>query len=147
MTAVLVVDDSRTVRRVVERTLVAAGYDVLLASDGEEALSLCAKALPRKSKRPLEEASAALLAAPPLDYAAWARGVHQGLRELAAVIANDLPEAVELTRRLDRELGLRPGDDVVRRSPAIQDMLRAWLSPRADAVRLALASPGGGGAP
>jgi DNA-binding response OmpR family regulator len=35
---VLVVDDSRTVRRIVARALVEAGYDVVLASDGREGL-------------------------------------------------------------------------------------------------------------
>lgn len=35
---VLVVDDSRTVRRVVERMLVSAGFEVDLAADGKEAL-------------------------------------------------------------------------------------------------------------
>jgi DNA-binding response OmpR family regulator len=35
---VLVVDDSRTIRRIVARTLVEAGYDVDLAADGREAI-------------------------------------------------------------------------------------------------------------
>lgn len=39
---VLVVDDSRTVRRVVERMLVTAGFDVDLAADGKEALERAA---------------------------------------------------------------------------------------------------------
>jgi DNA-binding response OmpR family regulator len=46
MTSVLVVDDSRTVRRVVERTLTAAGYAVALAADGDEALAECAREKP-----------------------------------------------------------------------------------------------------
>ncbi|MEZ4256109.1 MAG: response regulator [Polyangiales bacterium] len=38
---VIVADDSRTVRKVVERTLTRAGYRVRLVSDGEEALAAC----------------------------------------------------------------------------------------------------------
>jgi DNA-binding response OmpR family regulator len=43
---VLVVDDSRTVRRVVERTLRAAGFDVVLAADGKEALDRAGERTP-----------------------------------------------------------------------------------------------------
>ena len=37
---VLVVDDEESIRRFAERTLVGAGYEVVLASDGPEALRL-----------------------------------------------------------------------------------------------------------
>ena len=37
---VLVVDDSATIRRLVDKTLTRAGYEVLLASDGQEGLEL-----------------------------------------------------------------------------------------------------------
>lgn len=43
---VLVVDDSRTVRRVVERMLTSAGYEVELAADGKEALERAAARTP-----------------------------------------------------------------------------------------------------
>jgi CheY-like chemotaxis protein len=43
---ILVADDSRTVRTVVSRTLSAAGFDVTLACDGEEAVLLAEKQLP-----------------------------------------------------------------------------------------------------
>jgi DNA-binding response OmpR family regulator len=43
---ILVVDDSRTVRRVVERALVAAGFDVELAVDGREALERATQHVP-----------------------------------------------------------------------------------------------------
>lgn len=39
---ILVADDSRTVRTCVRRTLVSAGFEVILASDGKEALQ-CAR--------------------------------------------------------------------------------------------------------
>ena len=37
---ILVIDDEASIRRVAERTLHGAGYDVVVASDGPEALSL-----------------------------------------------------------------------------------------------------------
>lgn len=40
---ILVVDDEEALRKVVKRTLEAAGYRVLTASDGEEALAVCAR--------------------------------------------------------------------------------------------------------
>ena len=43
---ILVVDDSSTVRRVVERTLERAGYDVIVAADGREALEQAQRAVP-----------------------------------------------------------------------------------------------------
>lgn len=44
---VLVVDDSRTVRTVVKRTLAEAGYDVITASDGAESLELFQTEMPQ----------------------------------------------------------------------------------------------------
>jgi DNA-binding response OmpR family regulator len=44
---VLVVDDSRTVRTVVKRTLSEVGYDVITASDGAESLELFQSELPQ----------------------------------------------------------------------------------------------------
>lgn len=43
---VLVVDDSTTVRRVVERTLAQAGYEVVLAADGREGLERASTTVP-----------------------------------------------------------------------------------------------------
>ena len=37
---ILVVDDSRTIRNAVKRTLVTAGYDVICASNGHKAIDL-----------------------------------------------------------------------------------------------------------
>jgi CheY-like chemotaxis protein len=45
-TKVLLVDDSKFLRLANERALINAGYDVLAASDGEEALAIAAKSLP-----------------------------------------------------------------------------------------------------
>jgi two-component system, cell cycle sensor histidine kinase and response regulator CckA len=44
---ILVVDDEAIARRFVERALTEAGYEVMLANDGEEALELL-RAAPRK---------------------------------------------------------------------------------------------------
>ncbi len=46
MPRVLVVDDSPTVRKVVERTLLGVGYEVSLAADGEEGLELAQRQVP-----------------------------------------------------------------------------------------------------
>ena len=43
---VLVVDDSRTVRTVVNRTLTSVGYEVITASDGIESLEVVQRELP-----------------------------------------------------------------------------------------------------
>jgi len=43
---VLAVDDSAISRKLVERSLLGAGYEVLLAQDGREALDLFAQHLP-----------------------------------------------------------------------------------------------------
>jgi two-component system, cell cycle response regulator len=45
-TTILVVDDSRTIRRILRRDLEAAGYAVLEAADGEEALKACHESTP-----------------------------------------------------------------------------------------------------
>jgi len=44
---VLVVDDSRTVRTIVSRSLTSAGYEVTCATDGQEALSLLESVCPQ----------------------------------------------------------------------------------------------------
>jgi len=44
---ILVVDDSRTVRTVVSRTLVAAGYEVVTACDGRESLNVAQREQPQ----------------------------------------------------------------------------------------------------
>ncbi|MBL3571005.1 response regulator [Rhodovulum sp. BSW8] len=43
---VFIVDDSPSVRQMVKKTLAGAGYDVMEAGDGEEALSLLASVRP-----------------------------------------------------------------------------------------------------
>ncbi|MGI9471972.1 MAG: response regulator [Rubripirellula sp.] len=43
---ILVADDSRTIRALVRRTLAAAGYDVILAADGKEAVQLARRDQP-----------------------------------------------------------------------------------------------------
>jgi tetratricopeptide (TPR) repeat protein len=120
--------------------LVKPGFGEGLTSEEvlEDTKKRVAKAMSRKSRRTVEELAAFIADGPPVDYAAWAEQAHQALRELSALLADDLVDAVELTRRLDRELSQRESDDLIRRSPALQSLLRLWISDKALAVRAQL---------
>jgi two-component system, OmpR family, response regulator MprA len=46
MTEIMIVDDDPSIRRMLERTLAAEGYDVRLAADGGAALAELERSLP-----------------------------------------------------------------------------------------------------
>ncbi|MCA9583152.1 MAG: hypothetical protein KC416_15240, partial [Myxococcales bacterium] len=86
--------------------------------------------------KPLEEATQRLLAAPPLDFADWAEGAQRALACAASVVADDLASSVELYRMTQRDLAHRRGEELVRRSPTVLQMLLFWVSEEAMAARI-----------
>lgn len=122
MAHVLVVDDDPIVRRLVRATLADEGYEVAVASDGEEALRLASEDHPDVIVLDLEmpklDGRAAFrelrtrgVRAPVLILSA--NGAHSARQELAADAALDKPfDPFELVRRLERLLRHRSGDSV-----------------------------------
>lgn len=114
MVQVLVVDDDPVVQRLVRVTLADAGYEVAVASDGEEALRLASAASPdaivldlemprldgRAAYRELRQRG---VRTPVLILSA--NGAHTARRELSAEASLDKPfDPTELVRRVDRLL-------------------------------------------
>ena len=120
MTHVLVVDDDPIVRRLVRVTLADAGYDVDVASDGEEALKMACDAPPDAIVLDLEmprlDGRAAFhemrergVQSPVLILSS--NGAQSAQRELCAEESLDKPfDPLELLRRVDRLLHSWPSD-------------------------------------
>ncbi|MCB9483630.1 MAG: response regulator [Dehalococcoidia bacterium] len=120
MAHVLVVDDDPVVRRLVGVTLSDEGYDVAVASDGEEALRMISETSPDAIVLDLEmprlDGRAAFrelrqrgVRAPVIILSA--NGAHAAKQELAAEAAMDKPfDPFELLRRLQRLLRAWPDD-------------------------------------
>jgi hypothetical protein len=92
------------------------------------------KALPRRSRKVLQEVALRYAQAPRLDFARWAEGVVATSRRVASILSGDLPASVRALQRSERELSSLEGRDLVEASPMIADLLRFWMSD--DAMRL-----------
>lgn len=114
MAYVLVVDDDPVVQRLVRVTLADAGYEVDIASDGEEALRIASEASPDAIVLDLEmprvdgravfrELRQRGIRSPILILSA--NGAHAARRELSAEASLDKPfDPTELVRRVARLL-------------------------------------------
>lgn len=112
------------------------GYGSALAP--AEALDDRARALLRglpRRKKPMLDATAQTCAAMALPEAnVLVHWLHQTAGRLAALVADDLLEVIEVVRRTDK-LGSERGADLVARSPVVADLLRVWMSEPAMVVR------------
>ena len=87
------------------------------------------------SRRQLDVAAHAYVAAPRLDFVRWTTGVSRAGQALAALLADDLGAAIEVMRRTERDLAGLEGVALVRASSAIRDLMRFWVSEPALALR------------
>ncbi len=93
------------------------------------------RALSRRNRRALEELAHAYASAPPADFPGWVRSLHQTAHRGAVLVCDDLPGAVEVLRRSERDAAGLEGAALVRAAPAIADLLRFWCSEPALAAR------------
>lgn len=100
----------------------------------EEARRL-GNALPRRSKKLLEEALPLVPATLRMDWTRWASGVRQTSSRAALLIADDLPGTVLLLRRTEGDLAGVQGEALAHALAAIHDLNRFWVSDAAFALR------------
>lgn len=93
------------------------------------------KALPRRSRRALEEATARYVAGPPVDFAAWVRSIHMGSARAGLIVSDDLLSSIEVLRRTERDLAHGEIAELVRNSPIVAELVRFWVSEPAIELR------------
>lgn len=93
------------------------------------------RALSRKSRRAVEEAARAYLGMPILEFQSFADDLRRAATRTAAVVADDLPAVIAVTRRQDGELAGLTGAALLRRSGPANDLVRHWLSDAAQQLR------------
>lgn len=92
-------------------------------------------ALSRRNRRIVEAAAPKLLGDQDVDVERWAQSVDLTANRAAAVIAGDLPGAIDMLRRVNPTLAQLSGVPLVRSSAAIADLLRFWAGPPALQLR------------
>jgi tetratricopeptide (TPR) repeat protein len=93
------------------------------------------KALSRRARRALEEATPRYVLQAPVDFTSWARAVQFGAARAALLVADDLVGAIDAFRRTERHLRHLELGEVIRSSPLVADLLRFWPSERAIDLR------------
>ncbi|WP_236606281.1 tetratricopeptide repeat protein [Sandaracinus amylolyticus] len=93
------------------------------------------KALSRRARRSLEEATPRYVNAPPVEFAAWARQIQLGSARAALLVSDDLLGAIEVLRRTERDLAHVEPRDIVRASPLVGELVRWWASDAAIDLR------------
>jgi hypothetical protein len=86
------------------------------------------KALPRRTRKSVEQMAARYVEAPRLDFTRWSAAVGRVCQAIAALLADDLVACVEVMQRSERELHGLEGPALVRSSSTIRDLLRFWVS-------------------
>jgi len=94
-----------------------------------------AKALSRRNRKAMEELATQYVSAQPPDFPTWARALQQTANRAASLVGDDLPAAIEVLRRTERDLVGVDGASLARTSPIIADLLRFWVSEAAFAFR------------
>ena len=94
-----------------------------------------AKALSRRNRKAMEELATQYVSAQPPDFPTWARALQQTANRAASLVGDDLPAAIEVLRRTERDLVGVDGATLARTSPIIADLLRFWVSEAAFAFR------------
>jgi tetratricopeptide (TPR) repeat protein len=92
------------------------------------------RGLPRR-KKPMLQATAQTCATMALpDATVLVHWLHQTTGRLAALVADDLSDSIEVVKRTEK-LGNERGAEVLARSPAATDLARVWMSEPAMVVR------------
>ncbi|MDQ3034772.1 MAG: hypothetical protein M3Y87_20340, partial [Myxococcota bacterium] len=86
------------------------------------------KALSRRARRALEEATPRYVQGPPVDFAIWSRGIAVGAARAAVLVSDDLLATVEVLRRTERDLAHIDPGELVRSSPLVAELVRWWAS-------------------
>ncbi len=93
------------------------------------------KAMARKDRQLLSDASAEYAQSAPVDFNAWYADHRLSATRAAAVIAADLPSCVAVLRQEDQALLYLEGEDLVVNSEVISDLMRYWSSDPAIELR------------
>jgi hypothetical protein len=93
------------------------------------------RVLPRRARKAAEQAATAYVDAPKVNFARWVAKAHRLSNRVAAVLADDLPSAVEQLRQAEGEQGSNDMVSLVRNSAEVADLLQFWASRRAMELR------------
>lgn len=86
------------------------------------------KALPRRSRKAMEEAARAYVDAGRVDFSRWVRGAERTATRAASLVSDDLHGAIEVLRRTERDLSVSEGEELVRTSDVVRDLVVFWAS-------------------
>ncbi|MBK8266140.1 MAG: tetratricopeptide repeat protein [Nannocystis sp.] len=100
-----------------------------------------AKSLARKDRKAFEDVTAAYVAAPPIDFNAWATENQFAATRAAALVIGDLVACVDVLRQEDPSLLYLEGEDLVQNGEPIADLIRYWCSEAAHELRRRLVAP------
>jgi tetratricopeptide (TPR) repeat protein len=118
--------------RLVEPNFAAGQYDEEPLANQARKLG---RALPWLGRGPIEEAARAYAQAPERDVSEWALAVRMTAARAALIVADDLPSAVALVRKLEGDLS---GADAALRAPGLRiahDLIGFWVSEAAFVLR------------
>jgi len=93
------------------------------------------KALPRRTRKTLEQAAQQFLAEPGVDLDRWGQTVELSSARAAALVAGDLPAAVAALRRTGAVVPKVEGPALVHGSVVVADLLRFWSTDAAFELR------------
>jgi hypothetical protein len=108
----------------------APGFGTGLTSEDilDDQMRRILRALSRRARKALEEATPRYVAGPPVDFAAWVRTIHIGSARAALLVSDDLLSSIEALRRTERDLAHEDVLELVRNSPIVAELLRFWAS-------------------
>jgi hypothetical protein len=117
---------------------VAPGYGAGLTSEDflEDQQKRIQRALPRKSRKAMEEAAERYVKAQGLDFPRWVARMDRAVARVALVLANELVACVDVLRRTERDLADLDGMSLARQSEVVADLLHFWMSDAAVQLRI-----------
>ena len=109
---------------------VSPGFGAGLTSEDilEDTQKRIFKALSRKARKAVDETLVRVAAASKLDFPKWVDAIQRTARRAALLCADDLPACIEIVKSEAGELQGLSMVEIVKYSPAIEDMLRFWIS-------------------
>ena len=99
------------------------------------------KALPRRSRKSVEECARAYVGAQPIDFAHYVEAIVTSANRIALVIADDFTAAIDVMKKSERELAELSGKNLLRHS-TVSRLARFWVSPEAELLRQRCAMKG-----